>query len=108
MELAIAVLAVILAAVAIWLVLPLRGAFAEVGELRRADGDLRRELERLQAELSQLHGQLDQTQSELDELKAATDIAPVPPLPKARSGHLEDLREQLRAAHRETEESSEE
>ena len=50
----------------------------------------------------QLRLELDQTQRELNELKAAAEVVPVPPpLPKTRSSGLEDLREQLRAAHRE-------
>lgn len=57
---------------------------------RAAVEDLRRELER--------------TQQELSELKAAAQVVPVPPLPRARRGGLDDLREQLRASHREPDE----
>jgi len=53
-------------------------------------------------DIVQLRRELDQTQRELNELKAAAEVVPVPPpLPKTRSSGLEDLREQLRAAHRE-------
>ena len=60
-------------------------------------------------EIKQLRTELDETQRQLNELKAVAEVvpaAPPPPLPRTRPGGLEDLREQLRAAHRE--ESSEE
>jgi len=54
-------------------------------------------------EIRQLRRELDETQRQLNELKAATDLmaTPPPPLPRTRSSGLEDLRQQLRAAHRE-------
>lgn len=58
----------------------------------------------------QLRAELDETQRQVNELKAAAAEAvatPPPPLPRARSARLDDLREQLRASHRE-EPSSEE
>jgi hypothetical protein len=60
-------------------------------------------------QVRQLRAELDETQRQLNELKTAAEVvpAPPPPLPRSRSGGLEDLREQLRAAHRE-ETSSEE
>jgi hypothetical protein len=57
-------------------------------------GDLRHEIELTQ-------NRLDNTQRELAEIKMAAEVGPAPPLPKARAGSLDDLREQLRAAHRE-------
>jgi hypothetical protein len=60
-----------------------------------------------QNQLKQLRAELDETQRQLNELKAATeatarDAPSPPPLPRSRSsGGLDDLREQLRAAHRE-------
>ena len=57
-------------------------------------GDLRHEIELTQH-------RLDNTQREVAEMKMAAEVAPAPPLPKARPGSLDDLREQLRAAHRE-------
>jgi hypothetical protein len=50
-----------------------------------------------------LRGELDDTQRQLNDLKATAEAAPVPPppLPRTRSAGLDDLREQLRAAHRE-------
>ena len=61
-------------------------------------------------EIKQLRSELDETQHQLNELKAAAEVIPAPPpppLPRTRSSGLEDLREQLRASHRE-ESSSEE
>ncbi len=53
-------------------------------------------------QIKQLRRELDETQRQLNELKAAAEAVPAPPpLPKSRSSGLEDLREQLRAAHRE-------
>jgi hypothetical protein len=57
----------------------------ELGDLRRDHGDLRRELDSLGRQVA--------------ELKAATEVIPAPPLPRTRSGGLDDLREQLRASH---------
>jgi hypothetical protein len=116
MDLAIGVLALIVAGVSLGAVLQLRGQVpalqAEVGALRRQLEETRHEPSEvttvaLQAEVSALRRDLEQTQNELGELKAATDIAPAPPLPKARPS-LDDLREQLRAAHREADETAEE
>ncbi len=39
---------------------------------------------------------------ELSELRASAESPPPPPLPKARRGALDDLREQLKAAQRTT------
>ena len=54
-------------------------------------------------ETKQLRRELDETQRQLNELKAAAEVipAPPPPLPRSRPAGLQDLREQLRAAHRE-------
>jgi len=57
-------------------------------------------------EVKQLRQDLDETQRQVNALKAAAEAAAVPlppPLPRARSSGLEDLREQLRAAHRDEE-----
>jgi hypothetical protein len=56
-----------------------------------------------QSQLRQLRAELDETQRQVNELKTANDTPapPPPPLPRTRSsGGLDDLREQLRAAHR--------
>lgn len=51
-------------------------------------------------QIRQLRAELDETQRQLNELKAAAEIVPSPPLPRTRSGGLDDLRQQLREAHR--------
>jgi hypothetical protein len=66
------------------------------------------ELEKTRRELQQIRRMLERTQREVTELKAATDAALAPPPLKGRPGRLDDLREQLRAAHREASEESEE
>ena len=52
-------------------------------------------------QVKQLRAELDETQRQVNELKAAAEVMPAPPLPRTRSGALDDLREQLRASHRE-------
>jgi hypothetical protein len=91
MDLAIGVLALIVAGVSLGVVLSLR---QQVPELR--------------AEVRALRRDLEQAQRELGELKAAAEIPVAPPLPRTRPGGLDDLREQLRAAHRESDEPAEE
>ena len=60
------------------------------------------EIRLLRSELDQTQRLLNDTRDELNELKAAGEVVPAPPpLPRSRSSGLEDLREQLRASHRE-------
>lgn len=60
------------------------------------------QIKQLRTELDQTQRQLNETQQQLNDLKAAAEVVPAPPpLPKTRSSGLDDLREQLRAAHRE-------
>jgi len=67
------------------------------------------QLQRLRAELDQTQRLLNETQATLrdvqqqvSELKTAAEFVPPPPrLPRSRASGLDDLREQLRAAHRE-------
>jgi hypothetical protein len=67
-----------------------------------------RTLARMPGEISTLRRDLESTRKELDELKAAADVLPAPPpLPKTRSGRLDDLRQQLREAHREDDAATE-
>jgi uncharacterized protein HemX len=117
MDLAIGLLALIAAGVSLGLVLQMRGQLPalqiEVSALRRQLEQAQREPGEpedaaLQAEVGALRRDLEQTQHELGELKAATEITPAPPLPKTRPGGLDDLREQLRAAHRESDNTAEE
>ena len=68
---------------------------------------LRTELDQTQRQLNETQRQLDDAQRQLNDLKAATEVVPAPPppppLPRARSSGLDDLRQQLRAAHGEDE-----
>jgi hypothetical protein len=86
MELLLALVALVLGAAALGLAIQLRGVVSALEE--RIDPALR-ELDRLRAELSELR------------------TVPAPPLPKARP-RLDDLREQLRAAHQAEAEGEEE
>ncbi len=105
MELALSLVAIFVAVVALGLVLSLR---SQVGQIPRV-ADPAADLERLRQELIDIRRDLTHSQRELDELKSVTEIAPAaPPLPRARSVGLTDLREQLRAAHREADPTSEE
>lgn len=68
------------------------------------------EVRQLRSELDQTQRQLNETERELNDLKAAAEVIPgppPPPLPRTRSSGLEDLREQLRASHREESASEE-
>jgi hypothetical protein len=105
MELALSLAAILVAAVALGLVLSVRG---QVAQIPPVDPRPVADLERLKQELTSIRRDLDRSQRELDELKAVTVLPPAPPLPRARSVGLADLREQLRAAHREPEPPSEE
>jgi hypothetical protein len=64
----------------------------------------RNQIKQLRSELDDTQRQLNDTRRELSELKAAAEAPPVvapPPLPRSRGARLDDLREQLRASHRE-------
>ncbi len=104
MELVLSLVAVVVAVVALGLGLGLR---SQVAQIPRVDAQARADIERLRQELTEVRRELTHSQRELDELKAVTQIPPAPPLPRARSVGLTDLREQLRAAHREPEPSEE-
>jgi hypothetical protein len=58
--------------------------------------------------IDQLRVELDQTQRQLNELASAAAVVPAPPIPRGRSSGLEDLRQQLRQAHRESDEAGSE
>jgi septal ring factor EnvC (AmiA/AmiB activator) len=108
MSVAIAiVIAVVALGIAVWL------AYSALGQVRQ----LRTELDQTQSQLNDTRRELGSTRDELgevrrelNELKAAAEVLPPPPppLPRARSAGLDDLREQLRAAHRDEESTSEE
>lgn len=104
--LALALVAALLAAGATAVALDLRGRTTRLSD---EVGSLRQDLQSTQAALGQTQANLGETQATLSELKAATESVPAPPpLPKARSSGLDDLRQQLRAAHSAEEEDAEE
>ncbi|MDQ6671196.1 MAG: hypothetical protein M3069_10670 [Chloroflexota bacterium] len=105
MELALALVALLAAVAALGFVFSLR---SQVAQMPRVDPQHGAEIEGLKQELADLRRDLDHSQRELEELKSVTQMPPAPPLPRARSVGLTDLREQLRAAHREPEPPSEE
>ena len=77
---------------------------SELDETQRQLNDTRRELNDTRGELNDTRRELGDTRRELGELKAAVEAPPVvapPPLPRRRGARLDDLREQLRASHRE-------
>ncbi len=83
-------LALAMAGVAVWLVVPLR---------RRVD--------QLTSDVDSLQVALEALRAALTDLQAAP-VLPAPPLPRTRTGGLDDLRQRLRAAHSEAAESSDE
>ena len=75
----------------------------ELDQSQQQGNETRAALVQVRQEHDQTRHDLDQALRELSELKAAAELIPPPPppLPRARSSGLDDLREQLRAAHRE-------
>ncbi len=55
----------------------------------------------LSKDIAELRARVDALSKELDSLRSVADSVPPPPLPKARTDVLQDLREQLRAAQHE-------
>lgn len=113
MDLAVAFLALAISAVSLGAAIRFGRALTEAQASLR---DIRRDHERMQREQADIHGaheqirreheqirrEHEQIHRELGELKAAADMLPAPPpLPKARTGGLDDLRQQLRQAHAE-------
>jgi hypothetical protein len=79
----------------------LQGALDGAGEARERAAEAEQRIDRLRADLQQLG-------EGLKSLQAAAE-SPLPlKLPRARSGRLDDLREQLRAAQQEESDESEE
>ena len=61
-----------------------------------------RALVELRASLDQVRRDHERLERDLNDLKAAAAVLPAPPpLPRTRSGGLDDLRQQLRQAHAE-------
>jgi septal ring factor EnvC (AmiA/AmiB activator) len=69
---------------------------------------LRAELDQTQAQLNDTQQQVRDLQQQVNELKAEAIAPPPPQLPRNRSSGLDDLREQLRAAHLEDDSSPDE
>jgi septal ring factor EnvC (AmiA/AmiB activator) len=104
--LALALVAALLAAGATAVALDLRGRMTRLSDEVRSQ---RQDLETTHTTLAEARAGLAETRAALAELKTATESVPAPPpLPKARSGGLDDLRQQLRAAHSADPEDSEE
>jgi uncharacterized membrane protein len=98
MELVLGLLGVVLGAVALGVALQTRAALA------RAQADL----DQVRNELAEARSRLERLTAELEALRKKVDEPPpAPPLPRARHGGLDDLREQLRAAHAESAEAEE-
>jgi hypothetical protein len=110
-ELLLAVAALIAGVAALALVMDVRGRVTTVesgsARLRQLEADVWAAHEAVHRELGELRRDLDASLRELNELKAATQVVPAPPLPKARPGGLDDLRQQLRASHLDPESSTE-
>ena len=107
----VAIAAAVLAIASIALVLDLRARSNRLdtaltsgfAERRQREADVIAAHEAVHHELDNLRRELDSLGREVSQLKAAAEVVPAPPLPKARPGGLEDLRQQLRASHLEPE-----
>lgn len=78
---------------------------AELDETQRQVNETQLQANESQRQANEAERQANEAQRQVNELKAAAAaepaLPPLPPLPRGRSSGLEDLREQLRAAHRE-------
>jgi nickel-type superoxide dismutase maturation protease len=102
MEVALAAIALVVAIVALAIAWRVREHFRAVEErLDAAELQLARAENEVREMVADVRAQLVQTSRDVSELKAATEIVPAPPLPRGRSRPLDDLRERLRASHRE-------
>jgi hypothetical protein len=110
--LVLGLLALLAGAAALLMVIDLRGRVSKLeaavtarnamdADIQSAHEAVHHELGDQRHEIELTQQRLDNTQREVAELKMAAEVAPAPPLPRARPGSLDDLREQLRAAHRE-------
>ena len=110
-ELLLALAALVIGIAALALVIDVRSRLSQLeagGTQRRQwEADVWAAHEAVSNEIARMQSEMDRTQRELNELKAAAQVVPAPPLPRGRSGGLDDLREQLRASHLDPESSSE-
>jgi hypothetical protein len=60
---------------------------------------VRQEAASVQADLARAQRDLDALRHEVDEARAGSQALPPPSLPKTRRAGLDDLRQQLKAAH---------
>jgi hypothetical protein len=98
---AVAVVALVVAAYAMWQVVRLNRRLEALSDNPAPSPASAEATEALRAEIAALRRDLDQTNAELAELKAAANVLPAPPVPPRRRGDLDQLREELRASHRE-------
>jgi hypothetical protein len=116
MELEIALIAVVMAVAALWMAMGQRSQVsrlvAEAKRMRQEIVDLRSDLAASEQRLAATEGRLtsaeERAATTAQRLTELTEAAPTPPLPRARSADLDDLRAQLRAAHREGDDADEE
>ena len=107
MDTVLAILALLASLVALALVFRLQSSVRRWLELPLAHAAPHEHVS-FEQELGSVRQELDRVQREVAELKAAVETVPAPPLPKGRAGGLDDLRAQLRAAHRESERTPDE
>jgi outer membrane protein TolC len=81
----------------------LQGTRDDVARTQAEVARTQAEVARAQADFASARGELATAQRELAELKTLADAPAPPPLPRSRTGGLDDLRQQLRAAHAEDE-----
>jgi hypothetical protein len=90
-------------------VVVLAGGVWLLGNTQQQLRQLRAELDLTQSQLNTTGARLNDVERQVSDLKAAADDArmpsPPPRLPRSRASGLDDLREQLRAAHREGDDS---
>jgi hypothetical protein len=108
MDLLLPLTALLVGAVALVLNVRLRGDYRHARNLAadalRDAAIAKRQAETAEAKAELAESMLQQVRRELVALRAAQEAPPPPPLPRAARGRLDDLREQLRAAHLEPDE----
>lgn len=104
---ALAIVALIVALAGVVLAIINRGALARAAEetsrARQQAAQTQQQAEAASSAAAALRTELDDLRRQVSELREP--VAPLPPLPRARKGGLDDLREQLRAAQREAAQS---
>jgi hypothetical protein len=112
MEMLLSIAALVVGGVGVALAMNVR---SRVENASRAEDDLRSRLERSESVVQQSHMALEAEQNsraglesrlaalerDLEDVRATLESTAPPPLPRARTSDLDDLRQQLRAAQRE-------